>query len=360
MSTPAYKARYFAVSMISFAQFLFITRYTARISYFIFISSFSMLGFFLLASSGSLLLGLSAPVLALSALSISGMLSLLKETNKFLLVASFIFLLIPTASALISGNFEFLYNTYFGRPRLLLGFFHPKETAGCVFFVFMVAIAWFRSKLRHNNSTMLVSIFFWTLIYSPFLYLLIGSRTTFLLGLGYSLSHLFPLIKPFILRFYIAIFSCFVAVLGFLIAISNKYLYILINDISSNRFDLWSDYLTGSIEHGTSGSGIASALDNSYLNLWFDASPVGMVLFVIALFFLLIFLLRRDYDFVKSSKFCISTSPAIFMTFILVAGLTDSGLSSPTSLNFLTAWSLLLFIIAEPSQEDIHLPPGNV
>jgi len=360
LASPAYKARYFAVALISVSQLSLVSNYTSRIGYFFFVSAFIMLGFFLLASSGSLLLGLSAPVLALSALSISGMLLLLKETNKLLLVASFILLLLPSTLALISGKSEFLTNTFYGRERLVLAFFHPKETAGCTFFVFMVAIAWFRSKLSSNNSIRLVSAYFWTLIYSPFLYLLIGSRTTFLLGLGYSLANLLPLIKPFILRFYLTIFSFFLAALCFLMAISNEYLFTLFDNFSANRFSLWSSYLAGSVERGISGSKIASALDNSYLNLWFDASPIGTILFVIALLFLLIFLSRRDYVFVKTSRFYISTAPAIFMAFILLAGFTDSGLTSPTSLNFLSAWSLLLFIIAKPSQVDLHSIPDDV
>lgn len=350
IESPAYKARYIAAVLIVLFQAFHGFHGFSQSLYLYFASSFFLLSFFLSASSGNIILGASVLVAAFSAIAIAKTLHFLKTYNRFLLAILLLIFTAPTLLAIYTNNFDFIYNSFYGRPRLLLGFAHPKEAAGTLLFIYMVAIAWFRTEIHKPRSSRAPSNYLLLISSAPIVFLLIGSRTTALISLGFWLASLLPRLKSYRLRvscMFILIF-CILAIFCMLIISHPDSLYNFVNEVASNRLDLWGEYLDGSINLGKSGSGIASALDNSYLNIWFDATPVGLICFLTPLLLLLVLLFRRDQIFTDSPRYRYFSS-SIFLLFILLAGITDSGLTSPTSLNFVSAWSLFLFSSSIPA-----------
>jgi len=350
IESPTYKARYIVAALIVLSQPILGPLGRFQDLYLYLISSFFALSLFLTVISGNILLGASALVSVFSAVSISKILHHLKGYNRLLLAILIPIFLAPTLLAFFSNNLDFVFNTFYGRPRLLLGFAHPKEAAGTLLFVYMVAIAWLRTEMQISRSVGASSNYFILILSAPIIFTLIGSRTTMLISLGFCIASLIPILKPFRLRVSImlALATCLLAAFSILSASYSDSMYKFVNEISSNRLDVWTAYLDGSVELGKSGSGISSALDNSYLNIWYDASPFGLLCFLTPLLILLVLLLRRDQlftDYPRPRYF----SSSIFLLFILLAGITDSGLTSPTSLNFVSAWALFLFASSPPA-----------
>jgi hypothetical protein len=342
IDNPFYKLRYF-LSAASIAPLLIVRPRLIKSPCNIFFLSACFLGLLLFANTQSLLLGLSAPAATISAISLAYSLQYIQGC-KVNIIPPFVFLFaLPSIYALTLGLYEFLYNSYYGRGRLLLGFVHPKEAAGCLFFVYVLILINLETIASLTSVTMrrthgLLSLFF------PFIFLVIGSRTTALLAFGYSSALFIPKIKPLIFRNLFLILLLPIISIAFIIVSSIPGFYIYFNDLSSNRFELWGSYLDGSIALGKSGSGFASALDNSYLNLLFDSSSMGLCFYLFFMLCTFIFLSRKDYVS-TILPFNPRVSPSALLLFILLAGLTDSGLTSPTSINFISAWALLFAIL---------------
>jgi hypothetical protein len=68
--------------------------------------------------------------------------------SDFVIKHYFLIILIVPAVDIIFNNSNFIINTYYGRERLLLGYFHPKE-AGIMFLVFFIMIL-FGNKIKNN------------------------------------------------------------------------------------------------------------------------------------------------------------------------------------------------------------------
>lgn len=152
IESPAYKARYAAAALILLAQaFLGFQGFSQGV-YVYFISSFFALSLFLVANTGNIVLGASALVSAFSAIVISKILHFLKSHNRLLLAILILIFFAPAMFALLSNNLDFIYNSFYVRPRLLLGFVHPKEAAGALLLVYIVAIAWLRTELHKSRS----------------------------------------------------------------------------------------------------------------------------------------------------------------------------------------------------------------
>ncbi|MDN5291005.1 MAG: hypothetical protein PWQ06_1244, partial [Anaerophaga sp.] len=74
--------------------------------------------------------------------------------SDFVIKYYFLIILIVPVVDIIFNNSNFIINTYYGRKRMLLGYFHPKE-AGIMFLVFFIMIL-FRNKVKSS----LVKLFF--------------------------------------------------------------------------------------------------------------------------------------------------------------------------------------------------------
>lgn len=352
LDNPYFRLRYFASAASFFPVLLVSPRSLLRSPCTIFILCSSLLGIFLFANTGSFLVAISAPVAAISAFSLASTLQYLQAKKICIILPFSVLFTLPAIGALILGLNEFVYNTYYGRARLLLGFVHPKEAAGCLFFVYILILTNLNTISSLDNLKMkkfhniIASIF-------PFIFLVIGSRTTALLAFGYAIALFIPKIKPLYLRNIISTYLLLLGSIALGFATSVPVFVSYINQVSSNRLDVWGSYLEGSVKLGKSASGITSALDNSYLNILFDSSFIGLSVYLIFMSSLFIFLLRKDYVgtlLPSSPRF----SPSIFLLFILMAGITDSGLTSPTSINFISAWALLFAILISPQTVARH------
>jgi hypothetical protein len=352
VDNPFFRMRYFASVASLLPLFLVRPRSLLRAPCSIFFLCSSLLGLFLFANTRSFLLGISAPVATISAISLANSLQYLQGKKVNIILPFILLFALPAIGAFMLGLNEFVYNNYYGRGRLLLGFVHPKEAAGCLFFVYTVILSNLNNIASLNNfklkkiHSLITSVF-------PFIFLVIGSRTTALLAFGYAFALFIPKIKPIYLRSFIATNIVLLGTIAMVIASSMPGVYSFLNQASSNRLDLWGSYLEGSIALGKSASGVSSALDNSFLNILFDSSSIGLAVYMLFMSFLFIFLSRKDYvaTILPSSP---RVSPSILLFFILIAGLTDSGLTSPSSINFISAWALLFAILIRPTAEDEH------
>jgi hypothetical protein len=343
IDNPFFRMRYFAGVASLLPLILISPRCLLRPPFNIFLACASLLGLFLFANTQSFLLGLSAPVATISAISLASSLQYLQQKNLNPILPFALLFALPSIVALMLGFHDFLYNSYYGRGRLLLGFVHPKETAGCLFFVYVVILTNLKT-IASTKTLRLTQVHGLIASAIPFVFLTIGSRTTAVLAFGYAFALITPKIKPLYLRTSLLTMFIVFASIAVVIAVSTPLLYSYLNELSSNRLDLWASYLEGSAILGKSASGVASALDNSFLNIYYDSSFIGLALYLLFMLFIFMLLSRKDYvaTILPANP---RVSPSVLLLFILIAGVTDSGLTSPTSINFLSAWALLFSIL---------------
>jgi hypothetical protein len=86
---------------------------------------------------------------------------LFNKSDFYILIAIFF---IPLVLNLVFESGDFIYNTYYGRPRLLIGYFHPKEGAIClltvIIFYHLLFIKYYSFKSRFFHI-----LFFFALLY---------------------------------------------------------------------------------------------------------------------------------------------------------------------------------------------------
>jgi len=235
---------------------------------------------------------------------------LLFDGAKALLFLLFI-ALIPLAFNLIIGNLNPLFNSYYGRNRLLLGYAHPKEAAA-PFLMILILIFIKYVKIR--------KYVFWG---GVLLLLLISSRNAFL----YFLLFIFFSSKVKFKGFWISL-MLFIIVVIFAFSFANA--SEAFNILTSNRFDAWANYLLLNESGGYDGI----KADNFILEIYLMAGGFGIVAYLI--WWLGIIVYQKGYNailFKSSLKF----TPILCLFFY---SLIDTGFASSGNLVHIFSWGL--------------------
>lgn len=213
-----------------------------------------------------------------------------------------------------SGNF--IYNTYYGRPRLLLGYWHPKEAGIAVLFTLML--------FKLQRRSLLSSI---DLIAIPLLWL-IQSRNGLLFYINYiAISYL---IRRFGIKKAGSILAVvYICVPLLLFSVCQSWL----DASSSGRLTFWSsaqslfnaDIILDTSLLASGDAGIR--LDNSYLEYYLSAGLPALLLLVFTLIVVVLLTGRKRVANVHKASLVLS-----FMIYCFF----DSGLlSTGHFLNFL-------------------------
>jgi hypothetical protein len=205
--------------------------------------------------------------------------NLLNEFNKYDFYFILFIFFIPLILNVAFESSDFIYNTYYGRPRLLLGYFHPKEGAICLLTVII-----FYHLLFHKYFSSWIN-FFIVVVFLLVLYFM-QSRNILIFYLNFVFLQ--KLIKRVSINFILFVYFILPLILiGVLIYL----FYSEINILMSNRLDWWSENFSltafggGSSIANYSKSNVLSKLhfDNYYLEYLVEN---GFVFFMILLFFL--------------------------------------------------------------------------
>jgi len=209
-------------------------------------------------------------------------------------------------------NNDNLFDLGYGRPRILLGFFHPKEAALALFSIFFL---YFFIKMR--------LVFFVWVALLVILYL-IGSRGTLIgalsLGLGYA-----------VYGNRVALFSILHGVLSLIfvsfIALSYDDIFSYFDKYSSYRLSHWSNLLN----YGPSPDRVFG-YDNFYLEAYSVVGPFGPILVILILLYYMYcsWIANSKHGRISFSGLC----------FISVSSIFDSGLITTGSFICTLTWAL--------------------
>ncbi|MCX5749213.1 MAG: hypothetical protein NTZ10_03090 [Candidatus Saganbacteria bacterium] len=236
--------------------------------------------------------------------------------------------MIPVFIDLLFNAAGFIYNTWYGRPRLLLGYFHPKEASIALLIPILLARFFITDKKIKYQF-----VIFFDLPVLVLLYFVSSRNTLFFYANFLLLSFLLKRIKfvPTIILYgltYIGIPLLFLA----------QY-YEEINLWLSKRLSIW---MTGNISFFGSGMAMASIaeygvfskfrIDNFYLDYLIENGVIPFV-FLITVLFLIILKLR-------STKIRGVYVNAVYIPF-LISCVFDSGMFSSGNFLNLFVWSFV-------------------
>lgn len=230
---------------------------------------------------------------------------------------------------LIDGG-KFIYSSYYGRSRLLLGYWHPKETGIAILFVIMVWRLRFPPKPRLFDLAAVVLLWY------------IQSRN----GLLFYLNFLFIswLLRRFSIKqvgFILLVFYGIIPLMGFFLIKEELDL------LASNRITFWAgaaDLIASNdspdIATVDPGSSIAH-VDNFYLEYYSVAGIAGLSILIVFFIWLAIRLGKTKIGNVYKN--------AIFLPFLIYCFL-DAGLFSTG--NFLNLLVFPLILTRSPPSFD--------
>ncbi len=230
---------------------------------------------------------------------------------------------LPLFLNIFSENGNFIYNTYYGRSRLLLGYFHPKEGAICLVTILVFYQLYFKKFFRKPFN-----IFF--NIISILLLYFMQSRNILIFYCNFLLLNI--LINKFNIKFILLIY--FILPITIISIVLNFY-FKEINILFSNRLEWWlqnikiSAFGSGSSIANFSESNVLSKLhfDNFYLEYLIEN---GFILFSI-----LLMLLYRIVILLNKLKFNKFYYNSIFIAFLFFCFFDAGMFSSGNLLNFL-------------------------
>lgn len=243
-----------------------------------------------------------------------------KKFDFYILITIF---LTPLALNLVFESGDFIYNTYYGRPRLLIGYFHPKEGAIClltvIVFYHLIFSKFYSAKVSFSHI-----LFFLLVMY------FMQSRNILI----YYLNFLFlqKIIKRLPIK--VILFGYFILPLV-LISVLVYLFYEEINILMSNRLDWW--FKNFSITAFGGGSSIADySKSNVFSKLHFDNYYLEyLVENGIFYFLILIALLYKICLVIAKFKIRSLYVNAFFISFLFFC-IFDAGMfSSGNLLNFL-------------------------
>jgi hypothetical protein len=252
-------------------------------------------------------------------------------SKKILFLYLLVIMSVPAFDVILnSGNF--LFNTYYGRERLLLGYFHPKE-AGMMMLVFFISVL--LSGRIHNR--LLRTAF--SLIAIIILYL-IQSRNALLFYVNFIVINL--LIKKFGIKQVLLI----IVVVYLIVPIYTLvYYFEEVNLLTSYRISNWVAGLKFNIFGQLRVNSIAILgelfkykfhIDNFYLEFLIEA---GVLAFVIMLL-LLCYLGYKIRNFRINGNYVLS----IYMAFLIYC-LFDAGMFSTGNFINVFVWSIVAFAL---------------
>jgi hypothetical protein len=215
----------------------------------------------------------------------------------------FIIFFLPSIWAVMNNRFDLLFNSIYGRERMLLGYFHPKEAAISLFVIFFLW-GFVQKDLPNLISTSLFGIVIYT----------IGSRNI-------AINLVISWISKFKLIFYFLIIS---------VVSLTLYLFFfdfdLINEFSSNRLDLWRGIAAYSML-----SGDTIKFDSFIVETYVYSGFIGI--------FLLIYLYAFVYYKLRKS---LNPNWKYYLLMIFVYQFIDSGLTSIGNMYHILVWAVLL------------------
>lgn len=273
------------------------------------------------------------------------MISLAYEQEKLLnkefpLLLLVIYLSIPVWDLLLNSGGFIYSDTFYGRPRLLLGYFHPKEAGTHLLVIWLVFLLSYQFK--RPSSYILFNLVFIVTMYN------IQSRNALLFLCNFLTVNW--LIKKLGLKGMLLLLFVFIVFSGSLL----WGYYDELNVLSSNRLDIWLAALDVSFlgeviapveEVGFFAQKYKFHVDNFYLGFLIEA---GIGYFMV-LAFLLIYISFMVRQKVINNYRIIS----LFLSF-LVFCFFDAGMFSTGSLLNVFVWSIIMFVLS-----DRYCPPAR-
>lgn len=234
--------------------------------------------------------------------------------------ALFFIFLLPMCIGIIRHSEGVFWTAQYGRPRLLFGYWHPKEAAISLAIPTLFAAHVFRDKI-------IKYIFF----LSPALLFMIGSRGTALGVLFILMLAYFPKATFLLLTFFGCIFLLFL--------LSSDDAFLALDQISSYRLSLWRDALTWA-DHTPSGDfGFDRySIDSFYVEIMSKLGSFSLTLLIS--WFLMISTL-----IILSKKNSLWRFALLASIFLISA--FDSGLVSTGNAYHVFAWSFAVLPILE-------------
>jgi hypothetical protein len=221
--------------------------------------------------------------------------------------------LLPAAISLPSLLGNGLLDTTYGRPRLLLGYWHPKE-AGIAFGIplFLTLMSLYRGVVAF---CVLATGFIWV----------VGSRNvSILLPLACALRY-FPRATPIILG------SC--VGVAILMIFANDDLYRLVDVAMSLRLSVWADAMSIDTSSLDVDFGSRFAVDSFFIETFVLCGWIGIM--VILQWLVLVLFVNR-----KMMESRVASRSAMWMLLSFAA--FDSGIASTGNMMHVVLWTLVL------------------
>lgn len=218
---------------------------------------------------------------------------------------------------------EFLMNSYYGRDRLLLGYFHPKEAANAVV---VSALAWFMVLERFRVARSLLMAAFGILLFY------VQSRN----GLLFLVTFLFSnyLYRTFGGR---ALAWVGFAMMAAAIVVLATYDHASYDELASGRLSLWQSALEFPEHFAPSDRSdlgfLTVHVDNFYVEMYLEGGPLG-------LFALLAFLFFAGVTSHGRSRNGLFAVPLLLS--LCIDAVFDSGMFSTGNVLHVFTWSLII------------------
>ena len=218
---------------------------------------------------------------------------------------------IPLIFNLLVGNFAPIFNNYYGRGRLLLGYAHPKEAAAPFLVFFLLLFIKYKKQRKFIN---------WI---GALILILISSRNAFF----YFILFVFFSSRVKFKFFYISII---IGLIGALFVLSFADTFAFLNAFSSKRFEGWNSIVL----INEFGGGGAIKADNFLVEIYLMVGWFGILVYLFWWIWIIIYQKGYNAIFYKSS---LIFTPILCLFFY---SLIDSGFASSGNLIHVFTWGL--------------------
>lgn len=258
----------------------------------------------------------------------AGISSLISGPNKWYLIILLFIALVPAVLSLPVMIDEGLFDdTTYGRPRMLLGYFHPKEAA-TAFAIPMLLMMIPRKSLS----------IFYALFLCSFLWI-VGSRNI-------ALLFIFAWLLYWHTRFVLSFFLAITPVLMLWFFLTKDWFYELDN-LLSLRLSVWQDlFLLGHDLRGLDiESGDRFGADNFFVEAFVISGPIAFLGAILWIPFVGLILKIKNAS--KLSK--------VALVLLVFNATFDSGIASTGNILHVFLWSIMLSSLFENSQSNIKI-----
>ncbi|MBW8829370.1 MAG: hypothetical protein JF606_08055 [Burkholderiales bacterium] len=188
--------------------------------------------------------------------------SIVAQRRRRIVALLFVIALVPAAVAAFGLEFDSLWSSQYGRPRLLMGYWHPKE-AGTSFALPLLLFLLVSARRPGGIQILLLTALLWV----------IGSRNVALaMGISIGLWRYPRAAVPLLVTLVVAVVAL-VLVLG--------YSYEFFDEITSLRLTVWLEALADPPGATDDGSTLGSrlAIDSYYVEVLASAGVAGLLVF---------------------------------------------------------------------------------